>query len=98
MPRRPVRVSRQTAAYHLDRLADDGLLDIEFRRLTGLSGPGAGRPAKLYRKSTRSFSVSVPPRRYELAAKIMLEALAIELLAPSPTPLAGLARTSEGGG
>ncbi len=72
------RVSRQTAAYHLDRLADDGLLDIEFRRLTGLSGPGAGRPAKLYRKSTRSFLVSVPPRRYELAARIMLEALAIE--------------------
>ncbi len=71
-------ISRQTAAYHLDRLAEDGLLDIEFRRLTGLSGPGAGRPAKLYRRSTQSFSVTVPPRRYELAAKIMLEALATD--------------------
>ena len=72
-------ISRQTAAYHLDRLADDGLLDVEFRRLSGLSGPGAGRPAKLYRRSKRSISVSVPPRRYELAAKIMLEALATDL-------------------
>ncbi len=72
-------ISRQTAAYHLDRLADDGLLDVEFRRLSGLSGPGAGRPAKLYRRSKRSISVSVPPRRYELAAKIMLEALVTDL-------------------
>ena len=71
-------ISRQTAAYHLDRLADDGLLDVEFRRLSGLSGPGAGRPAKLYRRSKRSISISVPPRRYELAAKIMLEALATD--------------------
>lgn len=67
-------VSRQVAAYHLDRLATDGLLDFEFRRLTGREGPGAGRPAKLYRRSAREYDVSVPPRRYELAARILLEA------------------------
>jgi predicted ArsR family transcriptional regulator len=66
-------VSRQTAAYHLDRLAEDGLLTTEFRRLTGRSGPGAGRPAKLYRRSDRTLSVSIPPRRYEVAARILLE-------------------------
>jgi predicted ArsR family transcriptional regulator len=70
-----VGVSRQTAAYHLDRLAEDGLLTTEFRRLTGRSGPGAGRPAKLYRRSDRALSVSIPPRRYELAARILLEAV-----------------------
>jgi predicted ArsR family transcriptional regulator len=70
-----VGVSRQTAAYHLDRLAEDGLLTTEFRRLTGRSGPGAGRPAKLYRRSDRTLSVSIPPRRYELAARILLEAV-----------------------
>lgn len=70
-----VGVSRQTAAYHLDRLADDGLLAIEFRRLTGRSGPGAGRPAKMYRRSDRTLSVSIPPRQYELAARILLEAV-----------------------
>lgn len=70
-----VDVSRQVAAYHLDRLVDDGLLHVEFRRLTGREGPGAGRPAKLYRRSDRTYDVSIPPRRYELAARILLEAL-----------------------
>lgn len=70
-----VDVSRQVAAYHLDRLAEDGLLAFEFRRLTGKEGPGAGRPAKLYRRSGTSYEVSVPSRRYDLAASILLEAL-----------------------
>ena len=69
-----VGVSRQVAAYHLDRLADDGLLDVEFRRVTGKAGPGAGRPSKLYRRSGQEYEVSVPPRRYELAARILLDA------------------------
>lgn len=69
-------VSRQVAAYHLDRLAEDGLLEFEFRRLSGREGPGAGRPSKLYRRSHRAYDVSVPARRYELAARILLEAIA----------------------
>lgn len=68
-------VSRQVAAYHLDRLAEDGLLEFEFRRLSGRDGPGAGRPSKLYRRSNRVYDVSVPARRYELAARILLEAI-----------------------
>ncbi|MGH2392522.1 MAG: helix-turn-helix transcriptional regulator, partial [Candidatus Limnocylindria bacterium] len=69
-----VEVSRQVAAYHLDRLADDGLLEVEFRRVSGRTGPGAGRPSKLYRRSDRVHEVSIPPRRYELAARILLDA------------------------
>lgn len=69
-----VDVSRQVAAYHLDRLAGDGLLEVEFRRLTGREGPGAGRPSKLYKRSDRVHQVSIPPRRYELAARILLDA------------------------
>lgn len=69
-----VDVSRQVAAYHLDRLADDGLLEVEFRRLTGRKGPGAGRPSKLYKLSDQDHEVSIPPRRYELAARILLDA------------------------
>ncbi len=67
-------VSRQVAAYHLNRLVDDGLLQFEFRRLKGRDGPGAGRPSKLYYRSDQVFDVSIPPRRYELAARILLEA------------------------
>lgn len=83
-------VSRQVAAYHLDRLADDGLLDVEFRRLSGREGPGAGRPSKLYRRSAREYRVSIPPRRYELAARILLDAAVAGHL--DNDALAGVAR------
>ena len=68
-------VPRHTAKFHLDKLVADGLLETEFRRLTGRRGPGAGRPAKLYRRSPREVAVTLPPRRYELAARIMAAAL-----------------------
>lgn len=70
-----VEVPRHTAKFHLDRLVDEGLLVAEFRRLTGRSGPGAGRPAKLYRPSAREVTVSVPHRRYDLAAQVLADAV-----------------------
>lgn len=72
---RAVGISRSLAGFHLDRLVDEGLLEASFRRLTGRSGPGAGRPAKLYRRSSRQVEVSVPSRRYELAARILATAI-----------------------
>jgi predicted ArsR family transcriptional regulator len=68
-------VGREMAAFHLDRLADQGLLDVAFRRLSGKQGPGAGRPAKLYSRSAREVMVSLPPRRYDLVARLFAEAL-----------------------
>ena len=70
-----VGISRTLAGFHLDRLAREGLLDVTFRRLSGRSGPGAGRPAKLYRRSGRELAVSLPPRRYELAARLLAAAV-----------------------
>ena len=55
-----VDVPLHTAKFHIDKLVEEGLLDVEFRRLTGRTGPGAGRPSKLYRRSTRELSVSLP--------------------------------------
>jgi predicted ArsR family transcriptional regulator len=69
-----VGLERGTAAHHLDRLAADGLLEVDYQRLSGRQGPGAGRPAKLYRRSRREFEVSLPPRDYELAARLLAEA------------------------
>lgn len=66
-----VGVAVHTAKFHLDRLVDDGLLEVEFRRLTGRTGPGAGRPAKLYRRSDTEWSVSLPARRYDLVGHIL---------------------------
>lgn len=85
-------ISRQVAAYHLDRLADDGLLDVEFRRLTGRQGPGAGRPSKLYRRSEKVVDVTIPPRRYELAARILLDAARREQI--DTDTVAGIARAA----
>ena len=68
-------VPRPTAAFHLDRLVADGLLDAHYERRTGRSGPGAGRPAKLYRRAERSVSVSLPERRYDLAGQLLAAAL-----------------------
>lgn len=72
-------VGRTLAAYHLDRMVDDGLLEVSFARRTGRSGPGAGRPAKLYRRAAREFNISLPPRNYELAARIFANAVDREL-------------------
>lgn len=70
-----VGVSRSAAAFHLDRLVEDGLLEPEFRRLTGRQGPGAGRPSKLYRRARREIVLSLPARRYELAADLLAAAV-----------------------
>lgn len=68
-------LARQTAAFHLDRLADESLLDVVYERRSGRAGPGAGRPAKLYRRSAKQFAVSLPDRRYELAGRLLAQAV-----------------------
>ena len=67
-------ISRTLAAYHLDKLAEAGLLATTYQRPAGRGGPGAGRPAKLYRQAERELAVSVPPRAYELLARLLAEA------------------------
>jgi predicted ArsR family transcriptional regulator len=70
-----VGIQRALAAFHLDKLVDAGLLETTFRRLTGRTGPGAGRPAKLYRRSSSDRTVSLPPRTYDLAAELLAQAV-----------------------
>ncbi len=71
-----VAISRSLAAFHLDRLLEAGLLTAEFCRPPGRAGRGAGRPSKLYRLADRDFGVTIPPRQYELAARLFTDALA----------------------
>ncbi|MEU8527728.1 MULTISPECIES: helix-turn-helix transcriptional regulator [Streptomyces] len=68
-------LARQTAAFHLDRLADESLLDVVYERRSGRTGPGAGRPAKLYKRSGKQVSVSLPERHYELAGRLLAQAM-----------------------
>lgn len=69
------RTTRENAAFHLDRLVEAGLLDVSFRRLSGRTGPGAGRPAKLYRRSPVEIDVTLPARRYQLLAELLASAI-----------------------
>ena len=71
-----VGVPRHKAKFHLDKLVEDGLLEAGFARRTGRQGPGAGRPAKLYRPAAREFAVSLPQRSYELAGRLMARGIA----------------------
>jgi predicted ArsR family transcriptional regulator len=68
-------MSRELAAFHLDRLVAVGLLETEYRRRGERTGPGAGRPAKFYRRAASEVAVSLPPRRYEVTAGVMATAL-----------------------
>ena len=68
-------IGRTLAAYHLDKLAQAGLLITHHQRPRGALSPGPGRPAKLYRRSEREFSVSVPPRDYELLANLLVQSV-----------------------
>jgi predicted ArsR family transcriptional regulator len=68
-------VGRNLAGIHLDKLVDAGLLEVSYARRSGRSGPGAGRPAKLYRRSATERAVSVPPREYRIAAELLAEAV-----------------------
>ncbi|MGH2732441.1 MAG: helix-turn-helix transcriptional regulator [Actinomycetota bacterium] len=68
-------ISRKLAAFHLDKLLQKGLLTAHYARPPGRSGPGAGRPAKLYRPSDLEVEVSIPERRYDLAGTLMVKAI-----------------------
>ena len=70
-----VGVARHKAKFHLDRLEAEGLLQADYVRLTGRTGPGAGRPAKRYRRGRSEFAITLPARDYELAGHIMADAI-----------------------
>lgn len=72
---RALGISRAAATFHLERLVADGLLDASYRRVSGRRGPGAGRPARVYRGPTKELRVQIPGRDYELLARLLLEGL-----------------------
>jgi predicted ArsR family transcriptional regulator len=70
-----IGISRELAAFHLDRLVTAGLLEAEYRRRGERRGPGAGRPAKLYRRFQGEVAVSLPQRDYATVARLFGDAL-----------------------
>jgi predicted ArsR family transcriptional regulator len=82
---------RNTAAFHLDKLAAEGLLTVVYERRTGRTGPGAGRPAKLYRRSDTEIAISLPERQYAVAGHLLAGAIT-DAEATGDSPRAALER------
>jgi predicted ArsR family transcriptional regulator len=84
------------AAFHLDKLADAGVVAVRFERIGGRTGPGAGRPSKLYRPADDEVGASVPDRNYDLAGSLLAAAVAesAETGAPVRDCLRATARTT----
>lgn len=70
-----VGIGRSLAAYHLDRLAAEGLVSVRRERRSGRTGPGAGRPANVYVRAEEELLASVPPRDYGFLARLLAEAV-----------------------
>jgi predicted ArsR family transcriptional regulator len=66
-------VSVKLAAFHLEKLLSEGLVEATYER--DESSVAVGHPAKRYRPTGLELEVSIPPRRYDLAAEILAEAL-----------------------
>jgi predicted ArsR family transcriptional regulator len=65
-------VHRSVARGRLERLLSAGLLEMSFARRSGRTGPGAGRPAKLYSPAPEAQALEVPPRHLpELVARLL---------------------------
>jgi predicted ArsR family transcriptional regulator len=84
-------IPRSVAAFHLEKLAELGLLDVEYRRPPGRTGPGAGRPAKLYRRADTEIALSIPERQYDIAALLLAEA--VESASGGSVPVSEAVRT-----
>ena len=56
-------VHRNVARSRLDRLAEAGFLNVALERPGGRRGPGAGRPAKVYRVAPELEGIEFPDRR-----------------------------------
>jgi predicted ArsR family transcriptional regulator len=84
-------ISRPLAAYHLDKLVDDGLLQPRYHRRSGRQGPGAGRPAKHYVRADRQLELSLPARDYATLADLLARAVEAD---PSGAAQAALHRAA----
>jgi predicted ArsR family transcriptional regulator len=71
-------ISWRLAAFHLEKLLDQELLKSHYARPPERGGPGAGRSAKYYEPSDIQIEVMIPDRRYELAGRLLVEAITSE--------------------
>jgi predicted ArsR family transcriptional regulator len=69
------QVHANVARSRLDRLVEAGLLVNRFERRTGRTGPGAGRPAKIYSPAPETSAVEFPERNYADLVALLVDEL-----------------------
>ena len=87
-------VSANLAGYHLDQLEQAGLLLASFARRHGRSGPGAGRPAKHYRRSGVEVRLQVPAREDGFLATLLATAIESDQTGATQSSLLAAATTA----
>lgn len=70
-----LNLAPSTASFHLEKLVKDGFLKTESKKLGSRTGPGSGRPSKLYSPVMDEVQLSVPAREYELAGRLLASAI-----------------------
>ena len=70
-------MSRTLVAFHLDKLVDAGLLRARYQAPPN-QPRGRGRTPKVYEPAADELAVTIPPRRYDLIAEILADAVATE--------------------
>ena len=70
-----LNLAPSTASFHLEKLVKDGFLKTESKKLGSRTGPGSGRPSKLYSPAMDEVQLSVPAREYELAGRLLASAI-----------------------
>jgi predicted ArsR family transcriptional regulator len=84
-----VGISVRVATFHLEKLLAEGLLEATYAR--GEESASVGHPAKRYRPTDVDLELSIPPRRYDLAAEILAAALDKTVSHPPEETLADVA-------
>lgn len=68
-----VGISRKLAAFHLDKLVAAGLLRASYQQVGGIRK--VGRAPKVYQPADTEVRVSIPERRHEVLAGILMGAV-----------------------
>ncbi|MGH3978824.1 MAG: helix-turn-helix transcriptional regulator [Pseudonocardiaceae bacterium] len=71
-----VGISRKLAAFHLDKLVDVGLLRARYEPVGAIRK--VGRTPKAYEPTNAEIRVSIPDRRHDVLADILIDALLAE--------------------
>ena len=87
-------VTANLAGYHLDQLEQAGLLATSFARRDGRTGPGAGRPAKHYRRTDVEVRMQVPARDDSFLARLLASAVESDATGTTRRALLAAARSA----